>query len=105
MAAASTKISFTFIKILTGSDLSRRRLPMMAAVSANPGPVLWLTGCGHGDEVGGMVIIQEIFKIIRKTSLSRGALYAFPLQAQLRRYLSLVLEIQKHPPVHGRSYI
>jgi predicted deacylase len=79
MAAASTKISFTFIKILTGSDLSRRRLPMMAAVSANPGPVVWLTGCGHGDEVGGMVVIQEIFKIVRKSGLSRGALYAFPL--------------------------
>jgi predicted deacylase len=50
----------------------------MAAESKNPGPVVWLTACGHGDEVGGMVVIQEIFKKIRK-NLLRGSVYAFPL--------------------------
>ena len=64
---------------MTGSDLSRRRLPLMVAESPNPGPIVWLTGCGHGDEVGGMVIIQEIFKKIRKSSLLKGSLHAFPL--------------------------
>jgi len=76
---SSQKIKYSFLKILTGSDLSRRRLPFMVAESINPGPIIWLTACGHGDEVGGIVIIQEIFKRIRKNNLLKGALYAFPL--------------------------
>ena len=42
---------YSFKKIMTGSDLSRRRLPVMCATSGNPGPVVWLTACSHGDEV------------------------------------------------------
>lgn len=72
------KISYSFLKILTGSDLSRRRLPLMAASSARPGPSVWLTACVHGDEICGMVIIQELFRKIRK-SLLRGTIRAFPL--------------------------
>jgi len=72
-------IKYSHIKILTGSDLSRRRLPLMMIQSANPGPVVWLTGCIHGDEVIGMVVIQEIFKIIKKQPLIKGSIYAFPL--------------------------
>jgi hypothetical protein len=68
-----TKIRYTFKKILTGSDLSRRRLPFMAAESSRPGPVVWLTACSHGDEVGDMVVIQEIFKLIRKHGILRYA--------------------------------
>ena len=75
---APVKISYSFKKIMTGSDLSRRRLPFMSAISENPGPVLWLTACGHGDEVCGIVIIQEIFKKIRRKLLN-GSVYAFPL--------------------------
>jgi predicted deacylase len=33
----------------------------------------------HGDEVGGIVVIQEIFKRLRKEPLKKGELYAFPL--------------------------
>ncbi|MFH1267710.1 MAG: M14 family metallopeptidase, partial [Planctomycetota bacterium] len=44
----------------------------------NPGPVVWLTACGHGDEVCGIVIIQEVFRKIRR-ELLRGAVHAFPL--------------------------
>lgn len=43
-----------------------------------PGPLVWLTGCMHGDEVGGTVIIHEIFKKLRD-SLLCGSLHAFPL--------------------------
>lgn len=75
----SQKIKYSFLKILTGSDLYKRRLPFMAAESVNPGPVVWLTGCIHGDEVSGIVIIHEIFKKIRKEPLRKGSLYAFPL--------------------------
>lgn len=76
---SSMKVKYSFLRILTGSDLSRRRLPFMVIESVKPGPIVWLTACGHGDEVGGMVIIQEIFKTVRKYGLLRGNLYAFPL--------------------------
>lgn len=66
------------MNIMTGSDLSRRRLPLMSAASPNPGPVVWLTACGHGDEVGGIVVIQEIFRGIRRRLLC-GSVHAFPL--------------------------
>jgi predicted deacylase len=70
---------YSFLKILTGSDLSRRRLALMESRSANAGPVVWLTGCVHGDEVGGIVVIQEIFRRLKKEPLLRGRVYAFPL--------------------------
>jgi predicted deacylase len=73
------KVKYSFLKILTGSDLSRRRLPYMTIESVNPGPVVWLTGCVHGDEVTGIVTIQEVFKRIQKHPLLKGTLYAFPL--------------------------
>ena len=50
---------YSFVKIMTGSDLSIRRLPMMVTRSPNPGDVVWLTACVHGDEVGGVVVVQE----------------------------------------------
>jgi len=73
------KVKYSFLKILTGSDLSRRRLPFMSVESSNHGPVVWLTGCIHGDEVTGIVAIQEIFKKIQRKHLMRGSIYAFPL--------------------------
>lgn len=76
---SSQRIRYSFMKILTGSDLSRRRLPFMTIKSANPGPVVWFAGCVHGDEVGGIVVIQEIFKRIRKKPLLKGSINAFPL--------------------------
>ncbi len=57
-----TSQHFSFIKILTGSDLSKRRIPLMEIYSAQDGPTVWLTGCMHGDEIGGTVVIHEIFK-------------------------------------------
>jgi len=74
----SVEVEYSSINILTGSDLSRRRLPFMFVKSVNPGPVIWLTACVHGDEVGGMVVIQEIFKKLKKGIL-KGEVYAFPL--------------------------
>lgn len=69
---------YSFIKILTGSDLSKRRIPFMSIRSAEKGPVVWLTGCIHGDEIGGTVIIHELFKKLRK-NLLKGSVQAFPL--------------------------
>lgn len=75
---SEVRINYSFIKLLTGYDLSNRRMPFMTINSINPGPVLWLTGCMHGDEIGGTVIIHEIFKRLRK-SLKRGIVNALPL--------------------------
>lgn len=91
-------ISYSFLNILTGSDLSRRRLALMNARAARPGPVVWLTGCVHGDEVGGMVVIQEVFKRLRKIPLQSGQLYAFPLMNPLGFELS-----SRHVAVSGED--
>ena len=74
-----TKIRYNFFKILSGSDFSQRRLPTISAISGETGPVLWLTACGHGDEVAGIVVIQEVIKYIRKNGLLKGSLFTFPL--------------------------
>jgi hypothetical protein len=80
---ARPRVSFSFQNIMTGSDLSRRRLAVMKSVSGHPGPVVWLTGCAHGDEVGGIVVIQEVFKRLRRRRLLKGELHAFPLMNPL----------------------
>jgi hypothetical protein len=51
--------------------------------SAEPGPVVWLTSCMHGDEIGGVAVIQEVFKKIKKSGLLKGEVYAFPLMNPL----------------------
>ncbi|MBN1410191.1 MAG: succinylglutamate desuccinylase/aspartoacylase family protein [Spirochaetales bacterium] len=79
MANVNANINnYSFKQISSGSDLSKRRLPYMNIQSKNPGPVLWLTGCMHGDEIGGTVVIQEIFTKL-KTGLKKGVVNAFPL--------------------------
>lgn len=76
---SAQKIKYSFLKIMTGSDLSKRSLAVMEAVSSVPGPSVWLTGCVHGDEVGGIVVVQEIFRKLKKKPLKKGSLKAFPL--------------------------
>lgn len=72
-------IDYSSIQLLAGSDLSKRSMPLMSIKSTNPGPVIWLTACIHGDEIGGTVIVQEIFKKIKKSGLLKGEIYVFPL--------------------------
>jgi predicted deacylase len=77
------KFHYSFLKIVGGSDLSRSRLPYMEADSGRRGPVVWLTACCHGDEVGGIVVVQEVFRRLRKLPLRSGAVRAFPLMNPL----------------------
>lgn len=79
---AKVRNHYSFKEIMTGSDLSRRRLPVMSATSAQPGPAIWLTACSHGDEVSGIVVIQEVFRQIRRRLLC-GSVQAFPLMNPL----------------------
>lgn len=77
------RFHYSFLKIVGGSELSRRRLPYMEARSPHAGPTVWLTACSHGDEVGSIVVVQEVFKRLRKRTLLQGALHAFPLMNPL----------------------
>lgn len=77
--SAHTRFHNSYLKIITGSNLSRRRLPWMRAEAPADGPTVWLTACGHGDEVGGMVVIQELFRKLRRGRLLQGKVLAFPL--------------------------
>src|SRR3989344_1520109 len=76
---SSIKSDYSFIKILTGSDLSKRRLPVMSVESINPGPIIWLTSCVHGDEIGSTVVVQEIFKKIKRKGILKGKIYGIPI--------------------------
>ncbi len=78
-----TRFHYSFLKILSGSDLSRRRLPYMQAESPRRGPLVWLAACSHGDEVGGVVVVQEVFKRLRKQPMLQGSVRAFPLMNPL----------------------
>jgi uncharacterized protein len=74
----SCLFNYSFIRVVTGTDLSKRRLPLMEADSGVPGPKLWLTGCLHGDEIGGTVVIQEVFQRLRG-NLIAGKISALPI--------------------------
>jgi len=84
-SARESLVRTALLPFLIGSDLARRRLPWMEARSGSSAggdadsPLVWLTACCHGDEVGGMVVIQELFKALRARPLLRGTLRAFPL--------------------------
>ncbi|MBW6457902.1 MAG: succinylglutamate desuccinylase/aspartoacylase family protein [FCB group bacterium] len=75
---SAVKQHYSFIRILTGSDLSNRRVPRMEIRSEQDGPLVLFTACMHGDEIGGTVIIHELFKRLKK-HLLKGSVVAFPL--------------------------
>lgn len=72
------KIHYAFINVMEGYDLSIRRIPFMEIESINDGPVVVLTACMHGDEIGGTVVIQELFKVLKR-ELKCGKIFAFPM--------------------------
>lgn len=60
-------------------NVQNLKLPLMEATTAQDRPTIWLTGCIHGDEVGGMLVIHEIFRRLEKYPLLKGTLKALPL--------------------------
>jgi len=49
-----------FLTVLVGFVLvSLFKLPLMEIKSSNSGPVVWLTGCVHGDELGESYVVNE----------------------------------------------
>ncbi|MDX9722214.1 MAG: succinylglutamate desuccinylase/aspartoacylase family protein [Myxococcota bacterium] len=77
--ATRQELRYSYQQVFIASDLARRRLPMIRAHSTQEGPLVWLTACAHGDEVGGIAVIHEVFRRLRKNPLLRGAVHAFPL--------------------------
>ena len=66
----------------------------MCARGLKEGPDIWLTACGHGEEIGGMAIIHEVFRKLRKKSLLKGTINAIPLMNPIgfetaNRFISL----------------
>lgn len=73
------KTSKRLIDVTGMRDIVERRIPVISLDSGVPGPVVWLSGCIHGDEPGGAVIIQDVIKRVRKAGLECGQVYALPL--------------------------
>lgn len=73
------KASRRLIDVSGMTDIIQRRIPVMTLDSRSPGPTVWLTGCVHGDEPGGTVIIHELLKSIRESGLAAGVVHALPL--------------------------
>jgi len=73
------RISKRLIDITGLRDIIQRRIPVLIADSQEPGPVVWLTACIHGDEVGGTAIVHDVFARIKEGGLKCGVLQAFPL--------------------------
>jgi predicted deacylase len=79
MPGPTPKVSKRLIAITGMSDIIQRRIPVLTLDSKIPGPIVWLTACIHGDEVGGTVIVHEVFATLRKSGLKCGAVHALPL--------------------------
>ncbi|QQG46159.1 MAG: succinylglutamate desuccinylase/aspartoacylase family protein [Candidatus Niyogibacteria bacterium] len=79
MKDKNQRIKYGFKKILTGSDLSLRKLAIMEIDSGIAGPTVWITAAVHGDEVGGAAVIHEVVKSVRQKPLLKGALKAMPI--------------------------
>ena len=73
------RISKRFIDITGLRDIIQRRIPVLIADSKLPGPVVWLTACIHGDEVGGTAIVHDVFSRLKEYGLLRGSVHAYPL--------------------------
>ncbi|MCH5372475.1 MAG: succinylglutamate desuccinylase/aspartoacylase family protein [Planctomycetes bacterium] len=73
------RISRRTIDITGLRDIIQRRIPVLIADSRTPGPVVCLTACIHGDEVGGTAIVHDVFARLRRAGLERGRVYAYPL--------------------------
>ena len=73
------KVSKRLIDVTGMRDVVQRRIPVMVLDSQRAGPIVWLTGCIHGDEPGGAAVIQDVFKELRETGLECGAVHALPL--------------------------
>jgi predicted deacylase len=60
-------------------DIVVRRVPIVTLDSGKPGPTVCVTGCIHGNEPGGIAIVHELVKSVRKLGMKKGKIVALPL--------------------------
>lgn len=68
---------YQFIQLVTGTDLSKRQIPLMIIDSGISDPIAWMTASIHGDEITGTVIIHELFRLLKR-GIINGKVCAFP---------------------------
>jgi predicted deacylase len=60
-------------------DIIQRRVPVVTLDSRKPGPTVCITGCIHGNEPGGIAIVHELVRSVRRLGMKRGVINALPL--------------------------
>lgn len=73
------RITKRLIGVTGMRDIAQRQIPVLNADSGKAGPVVWITACIHGDEVGGIAVVHDVIAAVRKSGLRRGSLRAVPL--------------------------
>ena len=53
-------------------DIVVRRVPIVTLDSGKRGPTVCITGCIHGNEPGGIAIVHELVKSVRKLGMDQG---------------------------------
>lgn len=74
-AGSSKEVELPITRLVTGGDVS---LPVRVVHGREPGPVVWITGVIHGDEVLGVEIIRQALAGLSAKTF-RGTLLAVPV--------------------------
>ena len=76
--AERAKTTLTRLQCSEYADGTPLTIPLVVVHGADPGPVLFLKGCQHGDEVIGALIAREVAATVDPTTL-RGTLLIVPI--------------------------
>jgi hypothetical protein len=76
--AERAKTTLTRLQCSEYADGTPLTIPLVVVHGADPGPVLFLKGCQHGDEVIGALIAREVAATVDPTAL-RGTLLIVPI--------------------------
>ena len=74
-AGAARDVELPITRLVTGGDVS---LPVRVVHGREPGPVVWVSGAIHGDEVIGVEVIRELIATLQPKQF-RGTLVAVPV--------------------------
>jgi uncharacterized protein len=74
-AGAARDVELPITRLVTGGDVS---LPVRVVHGREPGPVVWVSGAIHGDEVIGVEVIRELIATLSPKQF-RGTLVAVPV--------------------------
>jgi predicted deacylase len=74
-AGAARDVELPITRLVTGGDVS---LPVRVVHGREPGPVVWVSGAIHGDEVIGVEVIRELIATLSPKEF-RGTLVAVPV--------------------------